>query len=271
MSFVQPTLSSSQIYDVTSYTNEYRAKHRSPPMQFDAKIQTYSQQWSYYLLSNDLFKHSGSQLYGENLAYFEGYGNDPVTLIKKAIDNWYNEVSMYDFNNPTFSSSTGHFTCLVWKSSTSFALGISIDETTSKVIVTMNTFPPGNVRGKFAENVLPISAPSPVPIPAPIPAPAPAPAPIPAPAPAPIPVPPPKQYPSNLVMLIYNLSNIIQMKQSKNAIIKYINTVVYNLSLYPNTQFVQNVILQLRNIAKLISYNQYNMALQYVNKIISTL
>jgi hypothetical protein len=34
---------------------------------------------------------------------------------------WYDEISLYNYNNPVFSSGTGHFTQMVWKSST--ALG----------------------------------------------------------------------------------------------------------------------------------------------------
>jgi len=104
---------------------------------------------------NNLFEHSGSSIYGENLAYFQGYGSDTITLLKKAIDNWYNEVSLYDFKNPGFSSKTGHFTCLIWKSSTKFGMGISLNIDTNTVDITMNTSPAGNILGEFEQNVLP--------------------------------------------------------------------------------------------------------------------
>jgi hypothetical protein len=50
--------------------------------------------------------------YGENLAY--GYGN-----VSAAVVAWGEEREMYNFGKPTgFTEETGHFTQLVWKSTT---------------------------------------------------------------------------------------------------------------------------------------------------------
>ena len=223
MSIQQITFTTEQKSEITNYINDYRAKHQSPPIIWDDTIASFSQQWAYYLLSNNLFQHSGSALYGENLAYFEGYGSDIITLLKKAVDNWYNEVSMYDFNNPGFSSGTGHFTCLVWKSTTRFGMGLSINTIGNKVDITMNTSPPGNYQGQFQQNVLPpitpTPTPSPAPAPAPTPAPAPAPTPVPTPAPAPAPAPNNKK---TIIVALYNIINLIQTNQPKIKIISSI-------------------------------------------------
>ena len=209
MSIQQITFTTEQKSEITNYINDYRAKHQSPPIIWDDTIASFSQQWAYYLLSNNLFQHSGSALYGENLAYFEGYGSDIITLLKKAVDNWYNEISLYDFNNPGFSSGTGHFTCLVWKSTTRFGMGLSINTIGNKVDIVMNTSPPGNYQGQFQQNVLP-------PI---TPAPAQTPAPIPAPTPAPIPAPNNKK---TIIVALYNIINLIQTNQPKVKIISSI-------------------------------------------------
>jgi Cysteine-rich secretory protein family len=153
----QPVLTSDQITEITHYVNAYRAKNQAPPLIWDTTIAQFSQQWSYYLVSNNEFKHSGNNLYGENLAYFQGYGSDLIRLIKKSIDLWYEEIALYDFKNPGFSHATGHFTCLVWKSSTHFGMGFSINTATNAVDITMNTSPPGNYSGKYEENVLPLT------------------------------------------------------------------------------------------------------------------
>ena len=95
------------------------------------------------------------RIFSENLAYFQGYGVDELTLIKLAIDLWYNEIKLYDFNNPGFSPVTGHATALLWKSSTKFAIGFSMNKNNQIVDIVMNMSPPGNILGEFKENVLP--------------------------------------------------------------------------------------------------------------------
>jgi uncharacterized protein YkwD len=53
---------------------------------------------------------------GENLA--AGYAN-----ASNAVDAWADERTAYDFNNPGFSESTGHFTQVVWKATTTVGCG----------------------------------------------------------------------------------------------------------------------------------------------------
>lgn len=157
-----PILTDQQKTEITAYINNLRAKHQSPNLQWDDTICAFSQQWANYLLTNSLFQHSGSPLYGENLAYFQGFGIDVMTLLKKAVDSWYNEIALYDFNNPGFSEKTGHFTCLVWKSSLKYGISISIDPTTETVVISMNTLPPGNYTNEYVQNVLRLNEPLPV-------------------------------------------------------------------------------------------------------------
>ena len=177
-------LTAQQKTEISDYINEYRALHQAPALLWNDTIGKFSQSWSLYLLQNKVFKHSGNKLYGENLAYFQGHGTEIMKILKLAVDNWYNEVKSYNFAKPGFAASTGHFTCLVWKSSTSFAMGISIDNTSQTAYITMNTSPPGNYIGQFQQNVLaPVLVPVPVPIPVPVPTPVPTPDPVPVPAP----------------------------------------------------------------------------------------
>jgi hypothetical protein len=171
-------LSTTQQADIANHINKYRVMHQAPPLSWDNTITAFSQQWASHLLSIQTLIHSGNPLYGENLAFLQGYGTNMVALIKQSIDLWYNEVSKYNFAKPGFSSETGHFTCLVWKSSTKFGIGYSIDAKSNSVYITMNTSPPGNYIGEFQDNVFPsLNAPVPAPAPAPVPAPVPTPLP----------------------------------------------------------------------------------------------
>jgi hypothetical protein len=212
----QPILSSEQIAEITAYINAYRHTNQAPPLTWDATIANFAQNWSHYLLSNDVFQHSGTTQYGENLAQFQGYGTDVMVQLKKAVDLWYAESASYNYNDPTYSSAVGHFTCLVWVSSTSFGMGFSINTLTDTVDIVMNTSPPGNVIGQFAQNVLPAINPPPVAAPEPIPAPLP--------MPTHTYTPPPEiVLPKNDIIVA--LSSIIQAIQSKRTKYEIVNSI----------------------------------------------
>jgi len=198
MPIVQVGLSVADKQIITDYVNQYRALHNAPPLIWDDQIASFADNWSAYLLKNNGFYHSNSKLYGENLAYFQGYNATPIELIKKSIDLWYAEISMYDFNASQYTSGTGHFTCLVWKASQLHGFGYSYNTTTKEVVISMNTSPPGNIIGQFKENVEPLrngSLPTPVPVPVPTPMPTPLPEPTPMPNPIPLPEPTPMPNP----------------------------------------------------------------------------
>jgi hypothetical protein len=259
-----PALSVDQLANITSYINMYRAKNRAPPMSYNETIASFSNQWSNYLLTNNLFQHSGTHLYGENLAYYEGYGTDLLTLIKLSIDAWYNEISSYDFNSPKFSEATGHFTCLVWVASTEFGIAIAIDPVTTKAIVTLNTSPPGNVIGQFQQNVLPplptpvptpVPTPAPTPTPTPVPTPAPTPAPTPVPTPAPTPTPTPVPSPvhgpvlsanqiKHIITSLHNIIYFLQTKQPRNVLLYHINNLMNFIAIF-NIPFTNSILQRL--------------------------
>jgi hypothetical protein len=80
-----------------------------------------------------------------------GYGS-----LDDAVDAWYNEVKLYDFSNPGWNTATGHFTALVWKSTTK--LGCAINSACSWPTYVCQYGPPGNVIGlDWSEEVKPKS------------------------------------------------------------------------------------------------------------------
>ena len=82
MTLLEPTLTAVQQVEISNYINALRLKHQAPAIIWDSKIYSFSQKWSSYLATNNLFQHSKSQDYGENLAYFRGYGTDIMVLLK---------------------------------------------------------------------------------------------------------------------------------------------------------------------------------------------
>lgn len=90
--------------------------------------------------------------YGENIFMHPDTSLSDSEAAVQATNFWYNEVSQYDYDNPGFSSSTGHFTQIVWKSSQN--LGIGVARSSSGVYVCGSYDPSGNFPGEFPENVL---------------------------------------------------------------------------------------------------------------------
>ncbi len=79
-----------------------------------------------------------------------------ITIIgSKATRAWYDEIKQYNFNQPTFSVKTGHFTQVVWKGSQTLGVGFAIGNGGRSVFVVAQYTSPGNVAGAFRSNVLP--------------------------------------------------------------------------------------------------------------------
>lgn len=129
--------------------NVKRALHEdTPALSWSDTLATYAQNYADAYDCSGTLTHSGGS-YGENLAL----GYDAAG----AVDAWYNEISGYDWSDPNYSSSTGHFTQVVWKSSTQLGCGIKAcgGAWGSYVICSYN--PAGNYIGEFAENVEPLA------------------------------------------------------------------------------------------------------------------
>ncbi|KAI9490547.1 CAP domain-containing protein [Zychaea mexicana] len=148
LSLIQVTraISSATAKSALKIHNEFRAKHSAPALKWSTTLEKYAQSWA----NKCDFKHTNGP-YGENLAW--GYANFPA-----AISAWYNEEEKYDYNNPGFSGSTGHFTQVVWKSTTELGCGIKTCPDGAKNYV-CSYKSPGNVvssdNAYFKKNVLP--------------------------------------------------------------------------------------------------------------------
>ncbi|KAF8893866.1 CAP domain-containing protein [Infundibulicybe gibba] len=97
-------------------------KNESPlwaaPLTWSDALYPGTQQWA----QQCKFQHSdGKGAYGENLAAGTGttYG------FSNGLKDWMDEASKYDYNRPGFSSGTGHFTQVVWKSSKQVACAVA--------------------------------------------------------------------------------------------------------------------------------------------------
>ncbi|QLL33848.1 hypothetical protein HG536_0F01730 [Torulaspora globosa] len=128
--------------------NSKRSLHKdTPSLSWSDKLASYAQDYADKYDCSGTLTHSGGP-YGENLAL--GYD------VTGSVDAWYNEIKSYDYNNPSFSSSTGHFTQVVWKSTTQVGCGIKQCNNAWGSYVICSYNPAGNMIGDFADNVEPL-------------------------------------------------------------------------------------------------------------------
>lgn len=151
-----PAQSPSEIQAWLDAHNRYRALHGVPPVSWSPAAAASAQAWADTCPAS----HSGSA-YGENIA-FATYAMSPGDVVAL----WYSEEPDYDYNNPGFSPETGHFTQVVWKSTTEIGCGYrsGCPPPAWPHIWVCQYNPPGNYLGQFAANVFP---PTPLPPPPP--------------------------------------------------------------------------------------------------------
>merc|ERR1712144_58785 len=133
-----------------SLHNKYRAKHGAGSLSWDSEVEATARWWACELASRCRISHSNfgdRQGHGENLAW--GYGS-----VERAFMAWYEEVDLYNYNNPGFYGATGHFTQVVWKDTKKLGCAISNCPGQADIHVCPHA-PAGNYAGQFEENVLP--------------------------------------------------------------------------------------------------------------------
>ena len=133
--------------------NELRERHCAPPMTWSDALAATAQKWADTLRKKGcLFGHDNDTSYGENLAFFRPIGRVDGAGV---VAGWYQEVDDYNFKKPGFSMKTGHFTQLVWTTTTELGCGVTSCGEGEIWVCRYN--PPGNYRGQYRQHVLPES------------------------------------------------------------------------------------------------------------------
>ncbi|KAJ2928781.1 hypothetical protein H1R20_g8314, partial [Candolleomyces eurysporus] len=137
--------SGGDIADYLAGHNTIRRNHGASDLTWSDELASAAQRWA----NNCEWKHSGGAVgpFGENLAAGTNLG------IRAAIKLWTDEVSEYNPANPKFS----HFTQVVWKGTTQVGCAVQtctgiLGNSPAKFYVCEYN-PPGNVAGRFGENV----------------------------------------------------------------------------------------------------------------------
>ena len=132
--------------------NNYRIKHHVGNLVLSKDLCNIAQKYAETLARTGNFAHSHGKYNGKNMGenLFACYGMKIDG--KMMTDDWYNEVSQYDFNNPGFVSGTGHFTQVVWKGSREVGFGYA-QARDGYYYGVANYYPAGNYLNEFEDNV----------------------------------------------------------------------------------------------------------------------
>lgn len=129
--------------EVLNAHNALRARHGVPALNWSSSLAGTAQAWA----ERCVFEHSSNGL-GENLAMGTSGSYPPASFV----EDWYSEIGAYDFASGT-GDGTGHFTQVVWKSTTQIGCGLA--QCGGDDLLVCNYSPPGNYAGQYVENVPP--------------------------------------------------------------------------------------------------------------------
>ncbi|EIW71631.1 hypothetical protein TREMEDRAFT_28045 [Tremella mesenterica DSM 1558] len=96
--------------------NDFRAAYGAGPLTYNSTLAEYAQ----HVSDSCDFTHTNGP-WGENLAAVSGFDDSTG----EGFQEWASEAAYYDWSNPTFSDSTGHFTQTVWKATTEVGCAMS--------------------------------------------------------------------------------------------------------------------------------------------------
>jgi len=126
--------------------NKLRAKHGAPALTLDDELGKIAAAWA-----KELTKMPG-QLKHNKTGFGECvYWNTDVPEGGRPVQAWYSEQNFFDWKRLEGQKGTGHFTQLIWKNTKQVGIAMAIGKHGHFVVC--NYFPPGNVVGKFPDNI----------------------------------------------------------------------------------------------------------------------
>lgn len=132
---------------ILNSTNWFRSHYEAAPLAWDDTLADFAKSHA----ETCVFAHSGGP-YGENIA-----AAWPILNAMDGVDDWGNEEAEYNWGNPGFTETTGHFTQLVWQATTSVGCGLVSCHNSNGInngdFLVCEYSPAGNVLTEFAQNV----------------------------------------------------------------------------------------------------------------------
>ncbi|MBU1426796.1 MAG: SCP-like extracellular [Gammaproteobacteria bacterium] len=139
--------------------NRWRKTVGTPPLIYSTKLAASAQEWANHLKQSNHchMRHSKPDgKYGENLFWASAIewsdGKREVQKLSpdKVVDDWGSERADYDYKNNSCASGKicGHYTQLVWKTTTSVGCAAAVCEDSRDQVWVCQYQPPGNWVGK---------------------------------------------------------------------------------------------------------------------------
>ncbi|XP_021755381.1 pathogenesis-related protein 1-like [Chenopodium quinoa] len=143
--YISPAQPTSDIDLYLKVQNDARNVVGVPPLSWDNRLAAYAQWWANQRRYDCALQHSRGP-YGENIFWGSG-GSDWSPAF--AAQYWVDEKKWYDYNTNScaYGKDCGHYTQIVWKSSTRVGCAKVVCYNGRGVFITCNYDPPGNYIG----------------------------------------------------------------------------------------------------------------------------
>ncbi|VDN23205.1 unnamed protein product [Gongylonema pulchrum] len=154
--------------------NFYRNKHGVAPLKPSSELEKSAQIWAQQLANEAIcLEHDPSKRFGENLFYYAtDLLPDEKTMAHMTVQSFYLEARGYNYKTHHHLDyhKAGHFTQLVWKSTTHLGIGVTMRSfdghrtnschpnfPSTMIYVVVKYDPPGNILSleHYSANVLP--------------------------------------------------------------------------------------------------------------------
>lgn len=138
-----------QANEMVKRHNEYRKAVGVADLKWSNEVAAYAQKWANHLAKTSCeLEHRSTHEYGENLFWGYGKAYTPTEIT----DDWGSEKRYWRGGKITLRnfSKVGHYTQMIWHSSTEIGCGQATCSDGS-VITVCNYNPPGNVIGQVPE------------------------------------------------------------------------------------------------------------------------
>ena len=144
----QTTNDDNDVQGALDVHNAARAEVGVAPLTWDDALAKEAEAYAQELARRHRFEHDRDRNgHGENLYWYSASTNTPMSNASKS---WYDEIEVYRYRKcggPNFSE-TGHYTQMVWHSTTAVGIGVAVSSKGETYVVARYN-PTGNWQGEY--------------------------------------------------------------------------------------------------------------------------